>query len=131
VPSSYLGVRFDSESEDDERWGDLALSADRNRPVLPSLDLVAASMNEEYDLWSAYHFTLASDSSDPQGLLRVVADHLDAIGPVEVADITFRATPHEDGIQSRPEMTVYYDRVDSEPTALADLEVLLQAGPLE
>jgi hypothetical protein len=88
-------------------------------------------MNEEYDLWSAYHFTVASDTSDPQGLLRVVADRLDAIGPVEVADITFRVNPHEDGIQSRPEMTVYYDRVDSEPTVLVDLEVFRQAGQLE
>jgi hypothetical protein len=47
------------------------------------------------------------------GLLRALADRLDTIGPVQVADIMFRLVPHEDGIRSISEVTVYYERPDA------------------
>jgi hypothetical protein len=67
----------------------------------------------EHDMWSAYHFTLTAGDADAQGLLRAVADRLDTIGPVQVADIMFRLVPHEDGIRSISEVTVYYERPDA------------------
>jgi len=69
-------------------------------------------MNDPRDRWSIFHFTQSNpagvDQGDVAALLRRVADSLDALGDVEVMDITFTSTPTdgEDDLQ----ITVYYAR---------------------
>jgi hypothetical protein len=74
-----------------------------------AFEVVIARVQSQ-DPGTVFHFSCAGPGEDPQGLLRVVADHLDEIGPVQVADIMFRLIAHEDGVRSLSEMTVYYDR---------------------
>jgi hypothetical protein len=64
------------------------------------------------DQWSTFHFALSNPTGPDQGsvpkLLRSLADHLEALGDVQVADITFdsRPTDGEDDLR----FTVYYGR---------------------
>ena len=67
---------------------------------------------DERDQWSVFHFSQSNGdgpgSGDVAALLRRVADSLDALGDVQVQDITFHSqvTDGEDDLS----MTVYYDR---------------------
>jgi hypothetical protein len=64
------------------------------------------------DKWSAFHFSLSNPAGPDQGnvgrLLRSTADHLDALGDVQVADITFESQPTND--EDDLSVTVYYHR---------------------
>jgi hypothetical protein len=64
------------------------------------------------DKWTAFHFSLSNPTGADQGdvarLLRSGADQLDALGDIQVADITFNSEPTqgEDDLS----LTVYYYR---------------------
>lgn len=64
------------------------------------------------DEWSILHFALSNPAGPGQGdvarLLRSLADQLDALGDVQVGDITFNSQPtaEEDDLT----FTVYYHR---------------------
>ena len=70
------------------------------------------STSDERDKWTMFHFSQSNPDGDGQGdvaaLLRRVANSLDALGDVQVNDITFasKVTGAEDDL----EMTVYYER---------------------
>jgi hypothetical protein len=64
------------------------------------------------DEWTIFHFSLSNPTGPGQGdvakLLRRAADHLDDLGDVQVADITFSSEPtaEEDDLS----LTIYYHR---------------------
>ena len=64
------------------------------------------------DEWSIFHFALSNPAGPGQGdvakLLRSAADHVEALGDVQVGDITFSSQPTagEDDLT----VTVYYHR---------------------
>jgi len=64
------------------------------------------------DEWMTFHFSLSNPVGPGQGdvakLLRRAADHLDALGDVQVGDITFNSAPtaEEDDLN----LTFYYLR---------------------
>jgi hypothetical protein len=64
------------------------------------------------DKWSAFHFSLSNPAGPGQGdvarLLRITADHLEALGDVQVADIVFSSEPTADEDDLR--FTIYYYR---------------------
>jgi hypothetical protein len=64
------------------------------------------------DKWSAFHFSLSNPSGPDQGdvprLLRSLADHLERLGDVQVADIAFQSQPTDEGDELR--FTVYFYR---------------------
>jgi hypothetical protein len=64
------------------------------------------------DKWSIFHFSLSNRSGPGQGdvanLLRSVADHIDALGEVEVSDITFSSNPTDGEDDLR--ITIFYNR---------------------
>lgn len=69
-------------------------------------------MSDDRDQWSIYHFSQSNPTGKGQGdvaaLLRRVADSLDALGDVQVQDITFasQTTTAENDLT----VTVYYAR---------------------
>ena len=64
------------------------------------------------DQWSAFHFSLSNPAGPGQGdvarLLRRTADHLDALGDVQIADVVFSSEPTADEDDLR--FTIYYYR---------------------
>ncbi len=70
------------------------------------------STPDERDKWTMFHFSQSNPAGEEQGdvaaLLRRVAKSLEALGDVQVNDITFssKVTGDEDDLT----MTVYYDR---------------------
>jgi hypothetical protein len=64
------------------------------------------------DKWTVFHFSLSNPSGPDQGdvsrLLRRVADHLDALGDVQVSDITFSSEPTD--TEDDLTVTIYYER---------------------
>jgi hypothetical protein len=64
------------------------------------------------DKWSAFHLSLSNPSGPDQGdvptLLRSLADHLERLGDVQVADIAFQSQPTDEEDDLR--FTVYYYR---------------------
>lgn len=64
------------------------------------------------DKWTAFHFSLSNPTGVDQGdvgkLLRSAADHLDSLGDVQVADLTFNAEPAEG--EDDLTLTIYYHR---------------------
>lgn len=64
------------------------------------------------DKWSTYRFALSNRSGPEQGdvpsLLRSLADHLEQLGDVQVADITFESKPTHG--EDELSFTVYYHR---------------------
>jgi hypothetical protein len=71
-------------------------------------------MTDARDPWSIHHFSQSNPEGAGQGsvsaLLRRVADSLDALGNIRVADITFSASP-TDG-EDDLSITIYYERID-------------------
>jgi len=69
-------------------------------------------MADPRDEWTTHHFALSNPSGDGQGdvskLLRSLADSLDALGDVQVGDITFTSIPTAD--EDDLTFTVYYER---------------------
>ena len=69
-------------------------------------------MSDRPDAWLTYHFSLSNPAGPGQGdvsrLLRSLADSLDALGDVQVGEITFTSIPTaaEDDLT----FTVYYER---------------------
>ncbi|MET9630653.1 hypothetical protein ABZX92_24595 [Lentzea sp. NPDC006480] len=67
-------------------------------------------MPDEFARWTAFHFSQSNPAGRGQGdvsaLLRRVADTIDALGEVEIMDITFKATPTES--EDDLTMTVHY-----------------------
>lgn len=67
------------------------------------------------DEWSIFHFSQSNPagpgSGDVPALLRRVADSVEALGPVEVQDVTFSSTVDSEG-EDDLTMTVYYHRPD-------------------
>ena len=64
------------------------------------------------DKWAAFHFSLSNPTGVDQGdvarLLRSAADQLDALGDVQVADLTFSSEPTEG--EDDLSLTIYYQR---------------------
>ncbi len=64
------------------------------------------------DKWSIFHFSQSNRSGPGQGnvpnLLRRVAESVDALGDVQVSDITFARYPTDDEDDLR--ITVFYHR---------------------
>jgi hypothetical protein len=64
------------------------------------------------DKWTIFHFSLSNPTGPEQGdvarLLRRASDHLEELGDVQVADITFSSEPtaEEDDLS----LTIYYHR---------------------
>ncbi len=70
------------------------------------------SVSDPRDKWTAFHFSLSNpmgvDQGDVARLLRAGADQLDALGDIQVADITFNTEPTEG--EDDLSLTVYYHR---------------------
>jgi hypothetical protein len=71
------------------------------------------NVNDPRDKWTTYHFSRSNPEGAGQGdvskLLRALADSLDALGDVQVDDITFQSIPTAD--EDDLTFTVYYDRI--------------------
>ena len=57
--------------------------------------------------------TQVTDESDAPGLLRLLADQLEEIGPIKVQDITIGTQVTDDGFVYR--LTVYFHPMDATP----------------
>jgi hypothetical protein len=64
------------------------------------------------DQWTMFHFSQANPEGpgrqDVPALLRRVADSIEALGDVEVHDITYAVEVTAEAVE--PSMSVYYDR---------------------
>ena len=70
------------------------------------------SDSDPRDRWTSFHVSLSNPAGPGQGdvarLLRSTADHLEALGDIQVADITFESQPTSD--EDDLTITIYYSR---------------------